>query len=113
MNNNKQHTHNVDEVQAPSGILYYRTAALRWQDTIHSKQIKNVDTFLSIHDCQPERVTRVWAAGSYAILCLELVDDPHRGIFQQELLIEFPTKDAALAWAERVGIKELVCDHQL
>lgn len=95
------------------GILYYRTAAFRWQDSNHSQHIPNVERFLQIHDCPPELATLVSAKGTYSVLCLQLTDDPNRGIFQQELIIEFPTKETALAWCVTLGLEDVVCDHQL
>lgn len=96
-----------------NAILYFQTPAPSWKQSLHDKVIRNPKTFLQSHISAVTSCTVVSATGSYAVVCIDLADDSHKGRYNQEFIIEFDTKKAALDWLAEVGITDCVCQHEL
>lgn len=96
-----------------NSILYHRTPAPTWQQSIHKNKIQNPASFLQKHKYDIRYITVVSATGTYAIVSIELHDDPDNGVFDREFILEFDTRQEAIDWLALQGLSDYVVDYKL
>lgn len=100
----------MDNNKTPSNAyLYWRTPNANWKKGLHRKAIKNPSAFLTkmLVDGRVRTATLIHGENTYAVLSVELHDDPKDGTFDAEFIMEFDNKEFALSWLHVTGLHNL------